>query len=183
MLIPLSLQTFTTITLFFVLCWANVEKVVFLGPDRTNIPNVSPSLSDLHLEHLTPDKTNLRIPLPRSFANQSLPKGLQSWYILDDLEPGRRYDVRVCWLATEPTEFWLEAYELQQVFNSPDLIAGLAGFADAEERPSPLSLSESRAFTGERSLLLLQIHAAADYFTTNKALMEAPPPVLVDISE
>lgn len=36
---------------------------------------------------------------------------------------------------------------------------------------------------GERqaSVLLLQVHAAADYFTVDKALMASPPPVLVDL--
>ena len=33
------------------------------------------------------------------------------------------------------------------------------------------------------SLLFLQVFAAADYFTTNKTLMQNVPPVNVDISE
>lgn len=32
-----------------------------------------------------------------------------------------------------------------------------------------------------QSVLLIQVHAAADYYTTNKMLMKHVPPVLVDI--
>lgn len=35
--------------------------------------------------------------------------------------------------------------------------------------------------SGSQSILLLRISAAADYYTTNKSLMEDVPPVLVDI--
>ena len=162
-----------------VLCGANTEKTIFLGPDYVNIPSLSPSFVDLNLHQLSPIKPSLRLELPRSFPNSSHSRGLQSWYVLNDLTPGQRYEVRICWLATEPTEFWLETYEINKVFETPSLIASLSSFAESQ---TP-SQQTSDPFAGEKSSLFLQIHAAADYFTLNRTLMKEPPPVLADISE
>jgi hypothetical protein len=49
------------------------------------------------------------------------------------------------------------------------------------EVPSPSQGSSSASNPGEKSILLLRILAAADYFTTNTTLMAEVPPVDVDI--
>jgi hypothetical protein len=63
-------------------------------------------LSDLMktvvLGTLSPETTNLsiRIPIEAEFPSETAPRGKKSWFYLDALRPGQRYEVRVCWLAT-----------------------------------------------------------------------------------
>lgn len=180
-----SALAFFTFLSCAILCVANTEKTIFLGPANINFPNVSPSLSELELYYLTPNHSSLRLELPRSFPNSTHPRGLQSWYILDNLLAGQRYEVRVCWLATEPTEFWLDTYTINQVFASPSLISLVSSFSESQIdriKPTP-NTQVPLSFVGNRSILLLHIQAAADYFTTNVTLMKEPPAVLADISK
>lgn len=86
---------------------ANVEKDIFLGPDLVPIPLAHPTLSDLHLDNLTPDRSSLRTRLAARFPSSSHPSGEATWLILDDLSPGQRYEVRVCWAATVRTSLHL----------------------------------------------------------------------------
>jgi hypothetical protein len=70
-----------------------------------------------------------------------------------------------------------------------DLISSLSAYAHSRRSilsDSDVTLLQGRrqsikAKSNETSLLLLQMHAAADYFTTNRTLMDVVPPVLVDI--
>lgn len=89
----------------------------------------------------------------------------------------------------EPTSFVLDVYDIDLVWKTPDLIQSLAEYATSQQpeqasnapqpkmhQPSPDDAGESKA-----SVLLLRVQAAADYFTDNVALMNNPPPVLVDL--
>jgi hypothetical protein len=81
---------------------ANTEKVIFLGPERTRISDAHPNLQDLKLITLSPlltTQSSVRLYLPVAFPTKDSPKGIDSWYILQDLVPRRRYEVRVCWAA------------------------------------------------------------------------------------
>lgn len=86
--------------------FANVEKVIFLAPQEMAIPQAHPSLEDLYLVTLSPSLSGVRLPLNASFPTKPSPTGdhdpvgEQSWLLLDHLLPGRRYEVRICWLAT-----------------------------------------------------------------------------------
>lgn len=79
-------------------------------------------------------------------------------------------------------------YELPIVFETPELITQLSDYSSAR-RPVDDGPGQRHAETrgkpaaAERtaSVLLLQILAAADYYTTNKTLMSDVPPVYVDI--
>ena len=82
---------------------ANVEKDIFLGPDPVPIPLAHPTLSDLHLDTLTPGRSSLRTHLAARFPSSSHPNGQAAWLLLEDLSPGQRYEVRVCWAATVRT--------------------------------------------------------------------------------
>ncbi len=84
----------------------------------------------------------------------------------------------------------MNVYELDTVFETPALISSLAQYSEARQLEQSASsktpkvhTSTSRDAAGERqaSVLLLHVHAAADYFSADKALMENPPPVLVDL--
>lgn len=79
---------------------ANVEKTIFLGPPLARFSHVRPSLERLHLNTLEPtDSSILTAQLSVQFPTQATPRGVESWYIVRGLEPGCRYEVRICWPA------------------------------------------------------------------------------------
>ena len=78
----------------------NVEKTIFLGPPMASIPPDTPHLDPLGLEHLSPQDAVVRTYVNASFPSVDAPKGTDSWFFLENLMPGQRYEVRVCWLAT-----------------------------------------------------------------------------------
>lgn len=75
---------------------ANTEKIIFLAPPVDVIPLASPSLQDLKVDTLSPQKLSIQRNLTRVFADG----GKDSWYLLDNLTEGKRYELRVCWAAT-----------------------------------------------------------------------------------
>ncbi|PQK16448.1 hypothetical protein BB8028_0006g07680 [Beauveria bassiana] len=180
---------------------ANADKIIFTGPEPITYPLASPSLADLNLDVIGPASLSIRTSLSRIFHNDSDPElrgkphGRASWFILDDLTPGQRYELRVCWAAIEPTEFTMNVYELDKVWETPDLMLSLANYAstrqvDTEDTEDTEGVkpqihhrsgSSTDAKEREASLLLLQVHAAADYFSHHQELMRNPPPVLVDL--
>lgn len=88
------------LTLGISLASANVEKTIFLGPEPVNIPDQQPSLSSLNINTLTPEGWSLRTHLEAIFPTAEFERGRSSWFILDNLTEGQRYEVRICWLAT-----------------------------------------------------------------------------------
>ncbi|KAH4821054.1 hypothetical protein HBH61_021760 [Parastagonospora nodorum] len=161
---------------------ANVEKTIFLGPGPVTLPNVHPSLEDLHLHVLSHTQTILPTQLPVQFPSTAAPHGLESWYLLQ-LEAGRRYEVRICWPATQPTDFWLDTYTIDTTFDEPALISSLAEYSERIQESDtktarPHELADPSA---AQSLLFLRIQAAASYYSTNRTLMVNPEPVDVDI--
>ncbi|KAL6705383.1 hypothetical protein ACN47E_007032 [Coniothyrium glycines] len=162
---------------------ANVEKTIFLAPSPLTLPNGPPALDDLRLDVLSPANPILSARLPVRFPHQSLPRGLHSWYLLRALEPGRRYEVRVCWPATQPTDFWLDTYPVTHVFDTPELVSSLALYSELRQSPKiPHEASPHQTTpVATQSVLFLRIQAAASYYSTNRTLMEFPQPVDVDI--
>jgi hypothetical protein len=80
---------------------ANVEKTIFLGPEPITIPTQKPTIVDLQLDTLSPGgDTSLRTHIPAQFPTETKPRGEAYWFVLEDLTPGQRYEVRVCWAAT-----------------------------------------------------------------------------------
>ena len=86
--------------ILFTLAHANVEKTIFLAPPTTTIPSSAPDLDDLGLERLSPENAVVRTQLNASFPTAEAPAGTDSWFFLENLTPGQRYEVRICWLAT-----------------------------------------------------------------------------------
>lgn len=86
--------------LFTAVAQANVEKTIFLAPAPATIPSDEPDLDDLGLERLSPQTPVVRTRLNASFPTTEAPDGTDSWFFLENLNPGQRYEVRVCWLAT-----------------------------------------------------------------------------------
>ncbi|KAK8039467.1 hypothetical protein PG993_007878 [Apiospora rasikravindrae] len=168
---------------------ANTEKAIFLAPNNINIPSTHPNLDDLQVDTLTPDNWAIRTYLEAQFPTDSARYGKPTWLVLDQLTEGQRYEVRVCWAATQPTAFVLNTYELQTVFESAELITELSDYSLTRQNSDRVVLkkghhdgsSTDRPREREASVLFLQILAAADYYTTNKTLMNEVPPVYVDI--
>lgn len=70
---------------------------------------------------------------------------------------------------------------MDHVFDTPELITSLYNYSTSrQEQPQAPS---KRSAEGERqaSVLFLRVSAAAEYFTTDRALMLRPEPVLVDL--
>ncbi|KAF2156097.1 hypothetical protein K461DRAFT_291050 [Myriangium duriaei CBS 260.36] len=162
---------------------ANTEKIIFSAPDAIELPQYGPSLAQLRIDTLSPASPQLRLFSPVIFANTSHPKGLSSWYILQNLNAGGRYEVRVCWPATQPTTWDLEVYTLSEAFDTPALIQDLARFANehAHLQDSPDYAEQDAFIQSPQSLLFLRTWAAADYFTLKKEMMRSPPVVHIDL--
>ncbi|RBR08136.1 uncharacterized protein FIESC28_10328 [Fusarium coffeatum] len=177
---------FLVLAAVFTSVLANVEKTIFTAPALLPIPQQKPSLADLRLPVLTPDASEIRTNLSRVFPakTKDYASGAATWVLLDNLNPDQRYEFRVCWAAIQPTGFVLDVFELDTVWETPELIQSLAGYAFSRQGDGT-ELNEESPQPGEKerkaSLLLLQIKASADYFTDDKSLMENPPPVLVDL--
>ncbi|KAI8947384.1 hypothetical protein F4801DRAFT_511544 [Xylaria longipes] len=163
--------------------WANTEKTIFLGPPPVDI---YPALDHLQVASLNPHhfavRTHLEVESPGN--SDELRQGKASWFVLHNLTEGQRYEVRVCWAATQPTAFRLETYELETVFRAPELTAELSAYAptlqyDANNHVAIPSQTLEPGMEG--SVLLLRIISAADFYTTNHTLMKNAPPVFVDI--
>ncbi|TWU74900.1 hypothetical protein ED733_003928 [Metarhizium rileyi] len=150
----------------------NVEKLVFTGPP----PSIaSPALPPFQLNTLTHDDLSVRTALDRIFASGQTGHGHSSWLLLTNLTQSQRYELRVCWSALEPTRFDMEAYTLDAVLEKPKLLRSLSSYMAS--RPG----AQTEKQLSRSSSLLVEIHAAADYFTDDARLMDSPPPVLVDL--
>jgi len=167
---------------------ANTEKTIFTAPESIALPHDA-AIDNLFLEALHPNRLTVRMHLNASFPTDDKPHGEETWTLLEGLNPGQRYELRLCWLATQPTAFQLQTYTLAEAFESGDLITSLTVHAYA--RRARLTLPESNVLQANRfkavtdptetSLLFLRVQAAADYFSLNKTLMEHVPPVHVDL--
>lgn len=105
------LTIYPTLLLTFIsLTTANTEKTIFLAPFAPSFPSSSSSssissLDDIGLDRLSPPNPLLRTRLNASFPDADAradagAEGTESWFLLEGLNPGQRYEVRVCWLAT-----------------------------------------------------------------------------------
>jgi len=162
---------------------ANVEKTIFLGPKPVTLPNVRSSSYDFGLNYLSPDFTILPIRVPVQFPTESVPRGLESWYLLRGLEDGRRYELRICWPATQPTDFWLDTYSVTQILDTPELTSSLVQFNSEFRRylvDDDITTKETPS-AAPKSMLFLRLQAAASYYSTNRTLMDYPPPVDADL--
>ncbi|KAK7980353.1 ubiquitin-conjugating enzyme [Apiospora arundinis] len=164
-----------TISLATTLVSANTEKTIFLAPKSINIPSTHPNLDDLQVDTLTPENWAIRTYLKAQFPTDSAKYGKPAWLVLDQLTEGQRYEVRVCWAATQPTAFVINTYDLHSVFESAELITELSDYSLSRQKPEEADVDH------EDDGIKAQILAAADYYTTNKTLMNEVPPVYVDI--
>lgn len=177
--------------------YANTEKAIFTAPEPITLSNIPSALKDQNIPVLGPStrwsiRTNLTrvFPLSQEETEQE-EQGYPSWLLLDNLTPGQRYELRVCWSALQPTAFTLDTYTLSTIFSTPSLLQSLTQHATTstqqqivdEETETLQQKSSSYSLTAANgsSVLLLRVLAAADYFSHHSSLMKDPPPVLVDL--
>lgn len=79
---------------------ANTEKVIFTAPAAVPFTDSTPSLDVLQLQSLTHDASTLRTALNVVFPSDETPKGSDYWFLLRNLNPHQRYELRICWAAT-----------------------------------------------------------------------------------
>ncbi|KAF4989960.1 hypothetical protein FDECE_14528 [Fusarium decemcellulare] len=189
MLLTISRQILLILGFLIAFAAGNAEKIIFTAPAPIPIPQQKPSLSDLRLPVLTPDAFAIRTNISRVFPpeQRDYASGAATWLLLDNLNAGQRYELRVCWAAIQPTGFVLEFYELDRAWDTPELMQSLAEYAysrqpDAgDEDTEQVGRSPRDGGARNASVLLIQVKASADYFTDNAVLMKDPPPVLVDL--
>ncbi|KAL4780834.1 hypothetical protein BJX76DRAFT_336978 [Aspergillus varians] len=186
------LLLYICITFFLSLAHANVEKTIFIAPSTHSHPAIDPTLDDLGLERLSPSNGKLRTKLNASFPTEAESGGTDSWYFLENLNAGQRYEVRVCWLATQPTAFTLSTYTLPEILEDRSLLSAMSLYSSSQLPATPpqaavkpnnrgsISGITGRE-TGSDSVLFLRISTAADYFSLDQTLMETVPPVLADV--
>lgn len=78
---------------------ANTEKVIFTAPKVVTLPDSGSRLQALGLPVISQANSTLATSLSVAFPSEGRPRGLDSWYLLNDLDEDRRYEVRVCWAA------------------------------------------------------------------------------------
>ncbi|KAF3280200.1 hypothetical protein TWF970_002952 [Orbilia oligospora] len=130
---------------------ANTEKIIFSVPDSPNsalesvIDGSKFNVIGLLSPAESPEKLLLRTELPREFPSESAPHGIDSWVHLKGLKPGARYEARICWAATTPSDFWLSVHSpLDYQYNSDVYlkISAIAAYyttnATLMDRPEPV---------------------------------------------
>lgn len=168
-----QLACITSLFVLFVIgVYANTEKVIFLAPAAINLPE---TLKNLQLDVLTLSAFSLRKSLPVSFPTEEQPQGEESWYLLRTLKDGQRYEVRICWAAIQPTNFEIDVFDVDRVLNIPQLVERIPLGQHQHQTLDVAPIDQAE------SILFLRVWSAAAFFTTNKTLMQSPPPVDVDI--
>ena len=180
---------------------ANVEKTLFVAPTAEPLPQDA-SIDNLLLTRLSDQHPSVRTSINASFPTAESPKGTETWLLMEGLLPQKRYEVRICWLATvgsvlvvqtcadssqQPTSFWLFTHSVNKVFETPELLMSLSAYSYARherltavDRQS-LQLRKPDFIATDSTFLFLQIFAAADYFSLNETLMKTVPPVAADV--
>ncbi|KAF1810981.1 hypothetical protein P152DRAFT_73105 [Eremomyces bilateralis CBS 781.70] len=170
-----SLLFLHILTLFVLLVQANVEKVVFIAQPSIPILDIHPTLDDLDVLSLHPHHLQEPASLPVSF---SAPDN-SSWYLLENLRIGQRFEVRVCWPATYPTKIDVDVLSISEVLQVPELIQSLVLYS--ENRDYSCIVQEPVPELKHTSKHFLRIQASPEYISPDTELMLKPYPVPVDI--
>ena len=79
---------------------ANVEKSIFLAPEADVDLPIPSSLDYQKYNIIRPWPSSRQIEIPAAFPKPDQPLGSDTWFVLEDLRPYQRYEVRICWAAT-----------------------------------------------------------------------------------
>lgn len=78
---------------------ANTEKAIFTAPGAVSSTDSGPTLDVLQLHSLSHSGNSLRASLDVLFPSEESAQGSDHWFLLRDLNPHQRYELRVCWAA------------------------------------------------------------------------------------
>ncbi|ERS99464.1 uncharacterized protein SPSK_03564 [Sporothrix schenckii 1099-18] len=169
---------------------ANTEKAIFVAgdgqsrrPGGGDADRIALSGIASSLPRLTPDRNAWRTSLPAAFPwADNFPTNGTTWLLLDELTGGQRYELRVCWAASQPTDFSVDVFDLATVAATPALSASLASFVERGPGTTATPSTPSTTMT-TATASLLRIVAAADFVAADRAAMhpDRVPPVLTDI--
>ena len=172
-----------SIALLVVAVLANTEKVIFRAPSYQKTRDSSSEWLATYEDHLCSKQLRLRRSLRVLPTFHESPYGTEHWYLLRNLTEGQRYEVRICWPASQPTDFRLEVFDYTDAFIVTEGgldSAHLAPYRYHIAQPAISRIVPTSSDEGE-SILALRIQAKASFVTNNKTLMQHPPPVDVDI--
>ena len=91
---PDLIRCILTLLLLIISASANVEKIVFMHNNPQAVEPKPLPHNAKHLEVLSPSNPSLRRDIHATFASS------EAWLLLEGLQQGSRYEVRVCWSAT-----------------------------------------------------------------------------------
>ena len=107
---PTSLSTLAALIATYALliphALANTEKTIFIAPDVEQVPQYTFRRAAWHLgdlPKLTHANHTLSTNISADFPNASSPSGPETWLLLDELKPGKRYEARLSWAASVRT--------------------------------------------------------------------------------
>ncbi|CAD6505690.1 BgTH12-01180 [Blumeria graminis f. sp. triticale] len=182
------IQHFIVLLLGISPVFSNTEKTTVVGPKIFVPLNRHIALGHINLKVLSPHHTPFRTHIKSTFPNDLSKIGRTSWFIMGDLIEGQKYEVRICWAATQPTTFRIKTHELHRYSDIPKLVTEMMKSGDVRNSDPQVAffhtnLTSSTAPDQDRELstVLLQLDAAADYYTWNKELMQEVPQVHADI--
>ncbi|KAI1817602.1 hypothetical protein GGS20DRAFT_582324 [Poronia punctata] len=170
--------------LLFSYVLGNTEKIIFTGPPPADIQSSDPPVDYSHLQSLTPRNNMIRTYVEAESPNNVPRDGKPSWILLEGLRESQRYEVRVCWAATQPTMFNLGVYEPESVVTDSELLSELSAYAVLLQEKAGSDIDVPSPILGPDiggSVLLLRILTTAEFHTGNHTLMGDAPPVFVDI--
>lgn len=183
------LTTIPALVSLLSLASGNTEKTIIVAPLPQLVPDAN--IDSLLLVPLNPQHTTARTWLTATFPTNESLRGTDNWMLLEGLSSGRRYELRVCWLATQPTAFDLHTYTMDEAFKDPTLLSSLTLFSNTrrevldelhiQQLQDRKHISAVSMKDVHQSLLFLRISAAADYYSLNSSLMEQVPPVFADV--
>ncbi|KAL7273275.1 hypothetical protein RUND412_003882 [Rhizina undulata] len=168
---------------------ANVEKEIFLAPPPAapdpllHVFHGSSESPCKRLPQLVPSKNyaNGRCRSFRALLDTSFQSGgKEHWVLLDALEEGTRYEVRICWPATSPTDFYLSLHTAQSVASNLSLSDSLREYRSPAATHC-IEQDQGGAIAGVRSFLYLHVRAKTSYYSYKKKRMDNPEPVEVEI--
>lgn len=148
--------------LLFYSAKSNTEKKTFIPQSSGFTIDASlPSIATKGLSGIGKLRYNLTLTRP---ADRDDDSWTEVWFKLDGLAPRTRYEARVCWPATNPTEFVLAIFNTEQY----------------RMMFAPL-ITSMKAKDGDKAQMLLRLCARPDIVSHIPRLMQSKPEVTFDI--
>ena len=175
----MHLLDFTTITLcltFLPSALANVEKVIFV-PSPPDPPH--PLQFPPNLLRLSPDNPRLYTALDLNANINGGDRGgggggeeSAIWVVLETLIPGKRYEVRIVWAATEPAEFKLGVFPAVEAGEMGMGVSATVESVILGEEEEEKRAKEGKLRTSRGTIMYLRVLAKKDQYNPDPVMVE-----------